>query len=162
MPKGSVIEADPAAVKETTKLFTAEINQDFGAVFAGLAMAAFEEAFKYSKARIQGGVPIFEHKNIRLALFEMFTMVEAARANARRTALYCSENPGAPSFSHAAAAKCLSTETAARVASQAIQVFGGYGLAKEYPLEKFFRDAHAGRVEYGANEALALEAMDDF
>ena len=129
-------------------------------VFAGLAKAAFDEAFKYSQERIQGGVPIFEHQNIKLKLFKMFTMVEAARASARRMALYNAAHPEAPSGTHAVAAKCLSTETATFVASEAMQIFGGYGLAKEYPIEKMYRDARAGMIEDGVNETLSLQAVE--
>jgi alkylation response protein AidB-like acyl-CoA dehydrogenase len=125
-------------------------------VFAGLARAAFDEAFRYAKERIQGGRPLCEHPTIKLRLMKMFTMVEAARANARRMALYNQANPLNPSVVHAVAAKCLSTETATRVASDAMQLFGGYGLAREYPIEKMYRDARASMIEDGVNEALAI------
>jgi len=134
-------------------------NGGMSIVFAGLAKAAFEEAFRYSQERIQGGLPIFEHQNIKLKLFKMFTMVEAARANARRMHLYNSAHPEAPSGTHAVAAKCLSTETATFVASEAMQIFGGYGLAREYPIEKMYRDARASMIEDGVNETLSLQAV---
>jgi alkylation response protein AidB-like acyl-CoA dehydrogenase len=135
-------------------------NGTMAVTFAGLARAAYDEAFKYAQERIQGGVPIFEHKNIKLKLFKMFTMVEAARANARRMALYNAAHPEAPSGSHAVAAKCLSTETATFVASEAMQIFGGNGLAREYPIEKMFRDARASMIEDGVNETLSLAAVE--
>jgi alkylation response protein AidB-like acyl-CoA dehydrogenase len=91
---------------------------------------------------------------------KMFSAVEAARANARRMALYNRLNPMMPSVAHAVAAKCLSTETAFTVASEAMQIFGGYGLAKEFPIEKMFRDARASMIEDGVNEALALKAAE--
>jgi alkylation response protein AidB-like acyl-CoA dehydrogenase len=105
-------------------------------------------------------MPIFEHKNIKLKLMQMFMQVEAARANARRMALYNLANPMSPSVTHAVAAKILSTETATRVASDAMQIFGGYGLAKEYPIEKMFRDARASMIEDGVNDALAIKATE--
>lgn len=129
-------------------------------ILAGLAKAAFDEAFKYSQERIQGGVPIFEHQNIKLKLFKMFTLVEAARANARRMTLYNHAHLEAPSGAHAVAAKCLSTETATFVASEAMQIFGGNGLAKEYPIEKMFRDARTSMIEDGVNETLSLQAVE--
>jgi len=135
-------------------------NGGMSIVFAGLAKAAFDEAFRYSQERIQGGVPIFEHQNIKLKLFKMFTMVEAARANSRRMAFYNAAHPEAPSGTHAVAAKCLSTETATHVASEAMQIFGGYGLAREYPIEKMYRDARAGMIEDGVNETLSLQAVE--
>jgi len=143
--------------------FIAGPNGGMAVVFAGLAKAAYDEAFTYAQQRIQGGVPIFEHKNIKLKLFKMFTMVEATRANARRMAMYNAEQTrtgGIPSGAHAVAAKCLSTETATFVASEAIQIFGGNGLAREYPVEKMFRDARASMIEDGVNETLSLAACE--
>lgn len=142
------------------EVILAGANGGMAVVFAGLARAAFDEAFKYSQERIQGGVPIFEHKNIKLKLFKMFTMVEAARANARRMALYNNAHQEMPSGVHAVAAKCLSTETATFVASEAMQIFGGNGLAREYTIEKMFRDARASMIEDGVNETLSLQAVE--
>lgn len=127
--------------------------------FGGLARAAFDEAYRYAKERIQGGVPIFEHKNIKLKLFKMFMMVEAARASARRSYMNFAYGRN-PSPAHAVAGKWLSTETAFRVASEALQIFGGNGLTKEYVIEKIFRDARASMIEDGVNETLALSAID--
>jgi alkylation response protein AidB-like acyl-CoA dehydrogenase len=136
----------------------AYVNGGMAAVFAGLAKAAFDEALAFAKERVQGGVPIIEHQNIKLTLFRMFTMVEAARGAARRMAVYNGTAPQ-PSGPHAVACKCLSTETAFEVASQAIQIFGASGLSREYPIEKMFRDARASMIEDGVNEVLALTAM---
>jgi acyl-CoA dehydrogenase len=58
------------------------------------------------------------------------------------------------------AAKCLSTETATYVASEAMQIFGGYGLAKEFVIEKMYRDATASMIEDGVNEALSIKANE--
>jgi len=134
-------------------------NGGMAVVFAWLAKAAFDEAFKYTQERIQGGVPIIEHQNIKLKIFKMFTMVEAARGAARRMALYNAVNQP-PSGPHAVACKCLSTETATKVASEAIQILGGYGLTREYPIEKMFRDARASMIEDGVNETLSLAAVE--
>jgi alkylation response protein AidB-like acyl-CoA dehydrogenase len=128
-------------------------------MFGGLAKAALDEALRYARERIQGGVPIFEHKNIKLKLFEMMMQVEAARSFARRMYLYNAES-GAASLLHSMMGKWLSTETAFKVASEAIQIFGGNGLSKEYAIEKIFRDARAGMIEDGVNESLALAVAD--
>jgi alkylation response protein AidB-like acyl-CoA dehydrogenase len=137
----------------------ATANGGMAIVFAGLAKAAFDEAYNYAKERIQGGVPIIEHQNIRLKLFRMFTLVEAARAAVRRMTLYNAVNLP-PSGAHAVACKCFSTETAFQVASEAIQILGGNGLSKEYPIEKMFRDARASMIEDGVNESLSLSAFE--
>jgi alkylation response protein AidB-like acyl-CoA dehydrogenase len=138
----------------------AQANGFMSGVFAGLARAAFVEAHAYAKERVQGGVPIIEHQNIKLKLFRMFTMVEASRAAARRMSLYNGENKDNPTVAHAVACKILSTQTAFEVASEAIQIFGGNGLSREYPVEKMFRDARASMIEDGVNETLAIRAMD--
>jgi alkylation response protein AidB-like acyl-CoA dehydrogenase len=144
------------AMRETS---LAEVNGGMAIVFAGLAKAAYDEAYCYAKERIQGGVPIIEHQNIKLKLFRMFTLVEAARASVRRMTMYNAVNQP-PSGAHAVACKCFSTETAFQVASEAIQILGGNGLSKEYPLEKMFRDARASMIEDGVNESLSLSAFE--
>jgi alkylation response protein AidB-like acyl-CoA dehydrogenase len=146
---------DMDAMAEAT---LATANGGMAIVFAGLARAAFDEAHNYAKERIQGGVRIIEHQNIRLKLFRMFTQVEASRAAARRMTLYNAVNMP-PSGAHAVACKCLSTETAFQVTSEAIQILGGNGLSREYPVEKMFRDARASMIEDGVNESLALSAF---
>ena len=129
-------------------------------MFGGLARAALDEAIKYAKDRIQGGVPIIEHKNIKLKLFEMFMLTESARSLSRRLQLYNTMS-GSSSMLHTMAGKWMSTETAFRVASEAIQIFGGNGLSREYAIEKIFRDARAAMIEDGTNEVLALSVVDD-
>jgi alkylation response protein AidB-like acyl-CoA dehydrogenase len=129
-------------------------------MFGGLAKAAFDEALKYALERVQGGIPIFEHKNIKLKLFEMFMMVESARSLARRMQMFNTLS-GASSPVHTMAGKWLSTEAAFKVASEAIQIFGGNGLSREYPIEKIFRDARAAMIEDGTNEVLALSVVDN-
>ena len=128
-------------------------------LFGGLAKAALDEAISYARERVQGGVPIIEHKNIKLKLFEMFMKVEAARSFARRMHMHNALS-GANSMLHAMAGKWLSTENAFQVASEAIQIFGGNGLSKEYQIEKIFRDARAAMIEDGVNESLALTVAD--
>ena len=152
--------SNPDLMKAMGGLGLAYVNGGMALVFAGLAMAAFDEAWRYAKVRIQGGKPIFEHQNIRLKLMKMFTRVEAARATTRRMAIYNRLNPMTPSVPHAVAAKCFATETAFSVASEAMQIFGGFGLAREYVIEKIFRDARASMIEDGVNEALALKAVE--
>jgi alkylation response protein AidB-like acyl-CoA dehydrogenase len=160
IPRKYMVIPYPDFINASSGQGLATVNGGMAIVFAGLAKAAYDEAFIYAKQRIQGGVPIFEHSAIKLKLINMFTKVEAARANARRMAMYNLANPLSPSVVHAVAAKCLSTETATSVASEAMQIFGGYGLAKEFPIEKMFRDARASMIEDGVNEALAIKAAE--
>lgn len=130
-------------------------------MFGGLARAALDEAITYAKQRSQVGAPIIQHQNVSLKIFEMFMEVEAARSLARRLYLY-NAGSGATTTLHSMAGKWKSTETAFKVASTAIQIFGGNGLSKEYCIEKIFRDARAAMIEDGVNESLALGVVNQF
>ena len=130
-------------------------NTGMSVTFAGVAKSALDEGIKYANERIQGGVPIITHQNIKLKLMKMFQMVEAARSLSRRTMAYNAANPPG-SLVHAVSAKALSTETAFLVASDALQIHGGNGLTKEYVIEKIMRDARASMIEDGTNEVLLL------
>lgn len=129
-------------------------NAAMGAIFVGLARAALEHAVDYAKTRVQGGVPIFEHQSVKTRLFRMFAQVEAARALAWRVMLYNSTNP--PLVQYSIASKVFSTDTAFETASAALQIYGGNGLSREYPVEKLLRDARAAMIEDGCNEILSL------
>ncbi len=132
----------------------AHANAAMGQLFVGVARAAYEHAVDYAKQRVQGGVPIFEHQSVRGRLFKMFMQVEAARALARRVTMYNAVNP--PLVQYSIAAKVFCTNTAFEVASAAVQIFGGNGLSREYPVEKLLRDARASMIEDGCNEVLSL------
>ncbi len=159
IPKDNmIVTPDSGVMGMMGEAILAGANGGMAVTFAGLAKAAFDEAFKYANERIQGGVPIIEHQNIQLKIFKMFTQVEAARGAMRRMALYNGQTQ-MPSGAHAVACKCFSTETAFQVASEAVQIFGGNGLIREYPIEKIFRDARASMIEDGVNETLSLAAV---
>lgn len=130
-------------------------NAGMGAMFVGVARAAYEEALAYSKQRIQGGKPLFEHQMIKHKLFNMFTKIEAGRALSRAAMIY-NYNNTPPSIEYSIASKVFCTNMSYEVASDAIQIFGGNGLTREYPVEKFFRDARAGLIEDGANDSLMI------
>jgi alkylation response protein AidB-like acyl-CoA dehydrogenase len=129
-------------------------NAAMGQLFVGVARAAYDMALEYSKERIQGSKPIFEHQSVRGRLFKMFQQVEAARALARRVAAYNATS--APMLQYSIAAKVFCTQTAFDVASASLQIFGGNGLSREYPIEKLLRDARASMIEDGCNEVLSL------
>ena len=136
IPKNYMVVEDHAMATTMIEATLNYGNMGMGMVFTGLAQAALDEAVAYAKQRIQGGRPIFEHKNIKLKLFNMFTMVEASRAYLRRIALFNAANAPMGSTQHARSIKVFSTETAFKVASEAVQIFGGNGLSKEYLAEK--------------------------
>lgn len=130
-------------------------NAGMGALFVGVARAAYEEALAYAKQRIQGGKPLFEHQMIKHKLFTMFMKIEAARALSRAAMIY-NYNNTPPKIEYSIASKVFCTNTALEVSSEAIQIFGGNGLSREYPVEKFFRDARAALIEDGANDSLMI------
>ncbi len=136
-----------------------------GAYSVGLARAAFEEALSYAKQRIQGGKPIIEHKNIKLKLYEMFEKIETARYYVRKAMEYTHrkilvERTYNASPRHARAAQIYSKKIAFKVANDALQIFGAYGLSKDFIIEKLFRDARSLFIEDGTIEVLSLDAAD--
>ena len=104
--------------------------------------------------RVQGGVAIIEHQSVKSRLFKMFTRGEAATSLSRRTHLIGNGAP--PPVQYSIASKTYCTQTAFEVASEALQIFGGNGLTKEYPIEKVLRDARASMIEDGCNEMLSI------
>lgn len=146
---------DPESYSAMLDITLSTANAAMGAMFTGVARAAYEEALQYAKQRVQGGQPLFEHQLIKHKLFAMFTKIEAARALSRAAMIY-NYNNTPPNVEYSIASKVFCTQTAYEVASEAIQIFGGNGLAREYPVEKFFRDARAGMIEDGANDSLMI------
>lgn len=134
----------------------AEANVHVGNMSVGLARAAYEHALAYAHERKQGGLAIIRHQNVRYRLFHMFRKVECARAMVRRAATYNATAPEA-ALQGSIAAKVTATQTSFEVASDALQIFGGNGLTKEYPMEKLFRDSRAMLIADGCNEVLAMK-----
>jgi acyl-CoA dehydrogenase len=156
---GARVPLDHLVVPPDLYAMTVEVvlslaNAGMGTIFVGVARAAFEHATAYAHTRVQGGVPIFEHQSVRSRLFKMFMKVEASRALARRVAVFNAVNP--PLVQYSMASKVFSTTTAFEVASEAVQIFGGNGLSRAFPVEKLLRDARASMIEDGCNEVLGL------
>ncbi len=145
---------DPDAYVPTVEMVLALANAFMGMTFVGLNRAAYEMALEYARERVQGGVPIADHAAVRSRLFKMFTKVEAARSLARRVAAMGTDTP--PPVRYSIASKTFCTNTAFEVASEAVQIFGGNGLTREYPIEKLLRDARASMIEDGCNEMLGI------
>jgi acyl-CoA dehydrogenase len=142
-----------------TEMILTMANGGMGSTFVGVAQAALDLAIDYAKERVQGGVPIIEHQSVKLRLFEMFRKVQAARALSRQVTLYNTMS-APPQLKLAVASKVTATDTAFEVASSALQIFGGNGLSREYPIEKLLRDARASMIEDGCNDILSLTAAE--
>jgi alkylation response protein AidB-like acyl-CoA dehydrogenase len=120
-----------------------------GAQMLGLAQGAWNCAAKYAQERKQFGKPIAEFQAVQFALAEMATEIEATRLlvyNAARL-----KDARLDFVREAAMAKYFSSEVAERVASKAVEVYGGYGFVKDYPVEKYYRDAKIGKIYEGTS-----------
>jgi alkylation response protein AidB-like acyl-CoA dehydrogenase len=120
------------------------------ALAAGLGMAALEEALSYAKERRQFGQPIASFQAIQWKLADMATEIEAARLLTYRAAWL--RDAGRPHVHEAAMAKLFASEAAMRATTQAVQVLGGYGYMREYPAERFLRDAKLCEIGEGTSE----------
>lgn len=148
--------ARPDTYKEHAYAMLSEANPHVAWMFIGIARAAYEHALAYAHERKQGGVAIIQHSSVRYRLFHMFRKIEAARALARRVMEF-NATAAKPALLGSCSAKITATQTAYEVASDALQIFGGNGMTKEYPMEKLLRDARAGLIADGCNEVLALK-----
>lgn len=116
----------------------------------GIGQGALDVSLKYAKERVQFGVPISKHQAIQMMLADMGTMVEAARLLTLQAA-YLRDQGGDLSCS-SAMAKLFASEMASKVASMGVQIHGGYGYSKDYPIERYFRDARATEIYEGTSE----------
>lgn len=116
----------------------------------GIARAAFEVAVKYSIEREAFGKPISEFEGIQWKIADMAMKIDAARLLVHRAAWM--KDKGMPCSKEAAMAKLFSSEMANFVAKEAVQVLGGYGYCKEYPVERYFRDAKITEIYEGTSE----------
>ena len=120
-----------------------------GAQMLGLAQGAWNCAAKYAQERKQFGKPIAEFQAVQFSLAEMATDIEAARLlvyNAARL-----KDARLSYIREAAMAKYFASQVAERVASQAVEIYGGYGFVKDYPVEKYYRDAKIGKIYEGTS-----------
>jgi butyryl-CoA dehydrogenase len=117
----------------------------------GAAQGALDLAVVYSNRRIQFGVPIHNHQMVQKMLADMAMKTEAARWLVYSAAV-AAESGQPNTTKQAAMAKCFATDTAMEVATDAVQVFGGYGYMEDYPIAKFFRDAKILQIYEGTNQ----------
>ena len=131
-----------------------------GAQAVGVAQAALEEALDYSKVRKQFGTPISSFQAIQHMLADMAINIEAARALVYHTAMVI--DSGEKNISKLSSmSKIFASDMAMKVTNDAIQIFGGYGFMKEYPVEKMMRDAKITQIYEGANQVLRnIVALD--
>ncbi len=120
-----------------------------GAQMIGLAKGALDHAVRYVKERKQFGKPIVEFQGVQFQLAQAVTELEAARLMVYNAARL--KDAGQPFLKEAAMAKLFASEVAERTASQCVELLGGVGFTKEYPLEKLYRDAKIGKIYEGTS-----------
>src|SRR5947207_6483940 len=118
-----------------------------GAQMVGLARGAWEHALKYSRERKQFGRTISDFQGIQFQLAQMATEIEAARMMVYNAARM--KDAGMNFVKEAAMTKLFASQVAERVASLAVEIYGGYGFTKDYPVEKYYRDAKIGKIYEG-------------
>jgi alkylation response protein AidB-like acyl-CoA dehydrogenase len=135
-----------------------------GALALGMAQGAFEESVKYAKVRQTFGKPIIEHQAIAHKLAEMQVKVEASRLLIYKAANL--KDQGLPYAKAASMAKLYASEAGYEVANEAVQIFGGYGYSKDYPVEKYYRDIKLCAIGEGTSEiqrtVIARYLMQEF
>ncbi len=131
-------------------------NMEMATTFTGVARAAFEHSLAYAHERKQGGTAIINHQSVRLRIFDMWRKLEAGRALARRVFTY-NYSPNGPHMLASVTSKTYCTQMALELTNEAIQIFGGNGLTRAYPVEKLMRDARAALIEDGENNVLSLK-----
>jgi short/branched chain acyl-CoA dehydrogenase len=153
VPKANVI----GEVGQGYKIAIETLNQGrigIGAQMTGLAEGALGHAIDYAKQRKQFGKPIAEFQGVQFELAEMAVEVEAARLMVYNAARL--KDAGHPYLMEAAMCKYYASQVAERVASRAVEVLGGVGFTKDYPVEKLYRDAKIGRIYEGTSNMQRL------
>jgi butyryl-CoA dehydrogenase len=117
----------------------------------GIAQGALDEALNYSKTRIQFEKPIFSFQSIQHKLADMATLIEAAKTLVYSVALSI-DRGNLKSSKESSMAKLFASDVAMKVTSEAIQIFGGYGYLRAYPVEKMMRDAKITQIYEGTNQ----------
>jgi alkylation response protein AidB-like acyl-CoA dehydrogenase len=125
-----------------------------GAEAVGISQAAFDAARRYAKERKQFGQPLSDFQAIQWMLADMATQIEAARLLTYQAAYL--EDSGQPYVKEAAMAKLFASEVSRMVTNNALQIHGGYGYTKDYPVERYLRDAKITEIYEGTSEMMRL------
>ena len=123
-----------------------------GAQALGIAQGALDLAVGYACTRRQFGSPVSAFQGLRFSLADMAMKVEAARALIYATAKYIDSQPKQRPTMYSAMSKCFAADVAVQVTIDAVQVFGGYGYMRDYPIEKYMRDAKITQIYEGTNQ----------
>ncbi len=153
VPGENLLGAEGVGFKQAMKTLDGG-RISIAALALGMAQGAFEASVKYAAIRRTFGKPINEHQAIQFKLADMQVQIEAARWLVYRAAWL--KDQGLPYGKAAAMAKLHASEMACRVADEAVQIHGGYGFIKDYPVEKFYRDVKLCTIGEGTSEVLRM------
>jgi len=160
IPKENLLGKEGEGFKQAMKVLDGG-RISIAALSLGIAKGAFEAAVAYSKERHQFGQPISNFQGISFKLADMATQIEAAEMLVMQAADL--KNRHQPLTKQAAMAKYYASEVAVKVANEAVQIFGGYGYTKDFPVEKYYRDAKLCTIGEGTSEiqkiVIAREAL---
>ena len=140
----------PKQGRAITKVFETRSLITTGAIAVGISQAALEEAVKHARNRVQFGKPLAQMGATRDKIADMAAGIEAARLLVYQAAFMLGE--GKPSAHHAAMAKMIASDLAVEICKEAVQIHGGYGYVKDYPVERFYRDAIFTQLYNTSNE----------
>jgi alkylation response protein AidB-like acyl-CoA dehydrogenase len=153
VPGANLLGAEGIGFKQAMKTLDGG-RIGIAALALGMAQGAFEACVQYSAIRRTFGKPINEHQAVQFKLADMQVQIEAARGLVYRAAWL--KDQGLPYGKAAAMAKLFASEMACRVADEAVQIHGGYGFIKDYPVEKFYRDVKLCTIGEGTSEVLRM------
>jgi hypothetical protein len=153
IPEDNIVGSEGSGFVDSMKVLDGG-RISIAALGIGMARGAFEASLKYAKERQQFGRPIAEFEAIQFYLAEMATEIDAARLLTERAAQ--ARDRGEETTRRSAQAKLYASEVAVRTADRAVQIHGGYGYTKDYPVEKFYRDAKLCTIGEGTSEIQKL------
>jgi len=153
VPEANLLGAEGVGFKQAMKTLDGG-RISIAALALGMAQGAFDASVKYAAIRRTFGKPINEHQAIQFKLADMQVRIEASRMLVYKAAWL--KDQGLPYGKAAAMAKLYASETACRVADEAVQIHGGYGFIKDYPVEKFYRDVKLCTIGEGTSEVLRM------
>lgn len=153
VPKENLLGAEGDGFKQAMKVLDGG-RISIAALALGIAKGAYDAALNYAKERHQFGVPISSFQGISFKLADMATEIEAAELLIRQAADL--KNRHQPMTKESAMAKYFASEVSVRCATEAVQIFGGYGYTKDFPVEKFYRDSKLCTIGEGTSEIQKL------
>ena len=153
VPVANRLGAEGEGFKIAMKTF-AITRTHIAAAAVGIARAAYEYALQYAQERVQFGKPIIQHQAIAFMLADMATQIDAARLLTWRAAYLAQQ--GQPCTKEASMAKAFAADVAMKVTTDAVQILGGYGYMRDYPVEKWMRDAKIMQIYEGTAQIQRL------